>query len=143
MKKLFFSAETILAFEYSGRGTKCLGEHKIDDYLEDLFPPIDEDGNEIEGEYTDDSGNLVGLTTEDVKTGIGTIRIDGPHCIYAKKLGDISFDSAEARSMVRSDGFMREQAILYFVHGETPTARKVILSELDVDMDEWDEYMED
>ena len=147
-KTLFFNEETIVAFRINGGGgnrrrVSCLGEHKISDFTDDLFSPVDEEGNEIEGEYHDECGNGVGLTTEEARTGIGRIDIDGDYdTTYTLKLGDINYDDEEARAMVQeSDLFTAEQAILYFINGESRQNAEAILGELGVDMDEWDEYL--
>lgn len=150
-KEMFFTEETIIAF-HIGRGGKynnagfvtCLGEGKIGDYTDGIYAPTDDDGEEIDGEYTDDCGCGVGLTTEEVKSGIGTICIDGEYdTTYTQQLGDIDPYSKEAYAMVNySDDFIREQAILYFlseIHNED--AKKQLLSDLDVDQDKWEEYI--
>ena len=147
-KNLYFTAETIIAFQISGgggnrRSIDCLGEGKIGDYTADLFAPTDEEGNPTEGEYTDETGNGVGLTIAEERTGIGRIDIDGDYnTIYTRKLANIEYTDEEARAMVHhSDGFTREQAILYFISDETREHTEAILAELDIDEDEWDEYL--
>lgn len=151
MNKSFFTDETIIAF-HIGRGgvynnpnfLTCLGEHKIGDFIDDLFPPTDDEGNEIEGEYTDDCGNLVDLTTSDVKSGIGRINIDEEYdTTYTEKLGDIHPYSREAYAMVNeSDSFTKEQAILYFLQSaNTIEEKKQLLLDLDVDVDEMENYI--
>lgn len=149
---MFFTEETIIAF-HIGRGGKynnagfvtCEGEKKIGDYTDGLYAPTNDDGEEIDGEYTDDCGCGVGLTTEEVKSGIGTICIDGEYdTTYTLQLSDIDPYSKEAYAMVNySDSrFTREQAILYFLSEiNNEDAKKQLLADFDVDKDEWEEYI--
>lgn len=150
-KELFFNDETIIAF-HIGRGGKynnqgfltCEGEHKIGDFTDGLFSPTDEDGDEIDGEYTDDCGNGVGLTTEDVRSGIGTINIDGEYdTTYTTTMGEIDPNGKEAYAMVNySDPFTSEQAIMYFMSEiKNEEAKKQLLADLDVEQEEWEEYI--
>lgn len=138
-RKSYFSAETILAFRCKNQHLECMGEGKIGDYTSDLFSPCDEDGNEIDGEYTDESGNGVGLTTADVRSGIGTIDIDGVYdTIYTVRLGSISYTDKEAWAAVKhSDSFTAENVVLFFLNGESDEHIAAICGELDVNAEDY------
>ena len=139
-RKSCFSAETILAFRYKNQQLECLGEGRIGDYTDELFPPCDENGNEIEGEYTDDSGNGVGLTTADVRSGIGTIDIDGVYdTIYTVRLGSISYTDKEAWAAVKhSDSFTAENVVLFFLDEESREhIADMICGELGVNVEDY------
>lgn len=102
-----FTDNTILAFKIYGGGgnrrrVKCLGEYPIGHFTYDLFLDCDEEGNIVGTEYKDDSGNFVGLTVEQEKTGIGRIDIDGDYnTIYTKRCIDIDCDSTEAYAIMK------------------------------------------
>ena len=138
MKKSAFNKETILVFHCSSKGLECYGEGTIGDHISDLFPPCDEDGNEIEGEYKDESGNGVGLTTADVCTGLGLIDIDGPNnSTYTMQLKHISYRDKEAWAAVHhSDSFTAENIVLYFCEGESKEHIAAICGELDYELEE-------
>ena len=145
--KTYLNENSVIAFKiYGGGGNRrklaCLGEHKIGDFTDDLWSPVDEEGNDIEGEYKDDAGNPVGLTTEDVRTGIGRIDIDGEYnTIYTKRLGDIAYDSEEAYAMAQTISDICEEWVVgYFCNGESDEAAKAIIGELGLDIDD---YFED
>lgn len=73
----------ILAFKigekWSGRANqgsrRFIGEHKIGEFIDDYNLYL----NEEEGEYYDDGGNSVGLTSAEVESGVGSIDYDGQY----------------------------------------------------------------
>lgn len=145
-KNLYFNEETIVAFQIYGGGgnnrkVRCLGEAKIGDFISeyDLCYPTDEDGNDIEGEFTDCNGNGVGLTTEEVRTGIGCINYDGEYdTVVTVRLGEIEYTSKEAYAMVNdSDHFTAEQAVLYFINGESIENAEQIINEIGADVEDF------
>lgn len=145
--KTYLNENSVIAFKiYGGGGNRrklvCLGEHKIGDFTDDLFSPVDEEGNDIEGEYIDEAGNPVGLTTEDVRNGIGCIDIDGEYnTTYTKHLGDIDYDSDEAHAMVHKYSELNEDWVVgYFCNGKSEEAAKAIIGELGLDIED---YFED
>ena len=144
-KECLFNDDTIVAFK-SGKGGRfnaggyltCLGEKSIGDFTDELF--LDEET----GTYFDESGHDVGLSEQDVESGIGSIEIDGIYnTIYTEKLGDIEPNSDECDAMVnRSDSFTREQAILYFTEDMDDAYKEQLLTEWGVDEDEWSDYLD-
>ena len=110
-----------------------------------MYAPTDEDGNEIEGEYTDCNGNGVGLTIEEVRTGIGCINNDGDYdTVVTVRLGEIEYTSEEAYAMVNdSDLFTAEQAVLYFINGERYENAEQIINELGADVEDFFEDNEE
>lgn len=146
--KTYLNENSVIAFKiYGGGGNRrrlaCLGEHKIGDFIDDLWAPTDEEGNEIEGEYRTDTGNPVGLTTEDVRSGIGRIDIDGEYnTIYTKRMGDITYDSEEAYAMAHSTCEISDDWVVgYFCNGETDENAKAIIGELGLNL--WEYFDED
>jgi hypothetical protein len=145
--RTYLNENSVIAFKiYGGGGNRrkiaCLGEHKIGDFIDDLWAPTDEEGNEIEGEYRTDTGNLVGLTTEDVRNGIGRIDIDGEYnTIYTKRLGDIDYTDEEAYAMAQSAEFIEEWVVGYFCNGESDENAKAIIGDLGLDV--WEYFDED
>lgn len=152
-QKSFFTADTIIAF-HIGRGGRfhnqgyctILGEHSINDFTNDLFSPMDEDGNEIEGEFRDDSGNGVGLTTDEARTGIGCIDIDGDYdTTYTIRISDIDIYGREGEAIRHAlnnndgDSFAAENIVRYLCEGESETSIDAILSELDLEREEIEE----
>lgn len=134
MKKTTFTAETIVAF-HIGRGGRFnngghlnfLGEGKISDYTEDCFAPvkIDEnsdsdlpelvDDNSPEAEWTDCSGNGIGLTNAEYQSGIGRIDMDGEYdTTYTMRLGDIEEDSKEWDAIFAENTSDAEDAQMFF-----------------------------
>lgn len=130
--RLFFDENTIVAFKISNGGKlSCLGEHQIGEFTSDLI--------EKDGEYYDDSMNSVGLTVEEEATGIGRIDIDGVYdTVYTKYLADIDYTDREAWALVHdADSFTAEQAVLYFINGESAEHAESICAELDVDYSDY------
>ena len=141
--KTYLNENSVIAFKiYGGGGNRrklaCLGEHTIGDFTGDLWAPTDEEGNEIEGEYRTDN-YPVGLTTADVRSGIGRIDIDGEYnTIYTKRLGDIEYTSEEAYAMVNNYSELIEEWVVgYYCNGESDENAKAIISELGLDVDDY------
>lgn len=147
--KTYLNENSVMAFHiYGGGGNRrhieCLGEHKIGEFTDDLWAPVDGDGNDIEGEYTTDTGNLTGLTTAMVKSGIGRIDIDGDYdTIYTKRLGDINYTDEEASAMAQSTELSEEWVVGYFCNGETDEKAKAIIGKLGLNIDEYFDEAED
>lgn len=90
-----YAANTIVAF-HIGRGGRFhngghvtyLGQEKIGKYIYDLFLN-DEENDENRGQYYDGGGHYVGLSVEDVASGIGYINVDNDYdSTYCQKLAD-------------------------------------------------------
>ena len=136
--KTYLNANSVIAFHiYGGGGNrrriKCLGEYKIGDFTDDLFEPENEGG-----EYRDDSGNGVGLTEAEVRSGIGCIDIDGDYdTIYTKRLGDIKYTDEEAYAMAQSSELSEEWVVGYFCNGESDEKAKAIIGKLGLDVEDY------
>lgn len=136
---------TIVAFHiYGGGGNRkrleCLGEHPIGYFTDDLWFPMDENDNIIPGELKDDAGNSVGLTTEDIKTGLGTIDIDGDYnTIYTKLAKSIDPESPEAYAIMHSHDISAPHWWSYFTDGLDDYFKQQLLDYYD--MDEFDVRM--
>lgn len=143
----YLNENSIITFRiYGGGGNRrqvcIMDERPISDYTSDLFSPCDEEGNEIEGEYTDECGNGVGLTTAEARTGIGRIDIDGDYdTYYAIRVKDVDIygDEGEAIRNDRSNSFVTEQLVLWLCQGESESAIDAILGELDYEREEEEE----
>lgn len=90
-------AEKIVAFKIGTGGRfnspghlSYIGEYEIGDFIDDLFlVKRDEKGKFCKPFFVTFTGRVVGLTWDDVKTGIGRIDCDGKYdTIYAKRLKD-------------------------------------------------------
>lgn len=136
--KTHLNANSVIAFHiYGGGGNRrrieCLGEHKIGDFIDDLFEPENEGG-----EYRDESGNGVGLTEADVKSGIGCIDIDGEYdTTYTKRLGNIEYTDEEAHSMAHCSDIAEEWVVGYYCSNENDENAKAIIGELGLDIDDY------
>lgn len=82
--------ENLIVSFHIGRGGRFhnaghlsyLGERKIGSFISDLF--------ESDGVFTDCGGREVGLTQDDVDSGVGAIRIDFDYdTTYTKKVADL------------------------------------------------------
>lgn len=141
--KTYLNENSVIAFHvYGGGGNRrrieCLGEHKIGEFTDDLWAPVDEYGIEIEGEYRTDTGNPTGLTTAMVKSGIGRIDIDGDYdTIYTKRLGDIKYTDEEAYAMAQSSELSEEWVVGYFCNGESDEKAKAIIGKLGLDVEDY------
>ncbi len=145
--KNYLTDNTIVAFHVSGGGgnrrqLECLGEHMIGDFIDDdLWAPVDEDGNEIEGEYMDNNGNPVGLTTAMVRSGLGIINLDGDYdTYYTKRLGDIKYTDEEAYAMAnswRNSDITEEDVVAYYCQDQSEEMCKVIIKKLGLNIDDY------
>lgn len=135
--KTYLSDNSIVAFKVYGGGgnnrkVKCLGEHMIGDFTDDLF--------EQDGEYVDESGNSVELTAAEVESGVGRINRDFDYdTIYTCKLRDIDYTDEEAWAMAHSE-LPEEWVVGYFCNGEDEENARYIIGELGLDADD---YMEE
>lgn len=149
-KKSWFNENTIIAF-HIGRGGRfnnsgyctILGEHNINDFTGDLFSPMDEEGNELEGEFTAENGSGVGLTTAEARTGIGRIDLDGEYdTTYTIFLRDLDINRREGEALRNAfehndgDTWAAENIVRWLCEGESDTSIDCILNTLDLEREE-------
>lgn len=112
MKTTYFNGETIVAFHigrfYNAGHLTFEGAHEISFYAQNLFSHEDEGED---AEFTDESGNSVGLTMKEYKSGVGSLDMDGEYnTTYTMYLKDVEEDSDEWKAIFKAYGFEAEQA---------------------------------
>lgn len=142
-EKIYITADTVIAF-HIGCGSRShnpgyrtvSGEFQIGSFTESLF--LQDDGT-----YTDCAGNSVGLTSEDVSSGIGRIELDGDYdTTYTLRLGDADMKGKEGDAVRntlhdnRGDRWVAEQMVIWACRNMNETEQAALLKDLGLENEE-------